>query len=329
MLRQRAALLEQLEQFGPGAALAVANEPPRGHTDLKTLAIPTIASLLGEKVVLARKLLTLAVTALLFAGLSTSGFAQAAKPMTNQDVIKMVQAKLSEETIAMAVRAAKPGFDASADGLVKLSTAGVPEGVIKAIIEAKSGGGGGSTASAGSSSGGAKAAANAYNPEEVILIDGDKHSTMKYIAPQMRTAARALGFGGVGSYAALPGTSATLRLKNTSPSFMVAVPSNAQPEGYVTLANFAVRKNGTREVQVGGGYMSYSSGVNKDRVMPTAVEKVADQSKAPKDFVLYRVNVSKPLAGGEYAFILYNSQVKVIGYFAGGADSYFDFGVDP
>ncbi len=98
------------------------------------------------------------------------------------------------------------------------------------------------------------------------------------------------------------------------------MPANAQPEGYVTLANFAVRKNGTREVMVGGGYMSYSSGVNKDRVVPTTIEKVADQSKSPKDFVLYRVNVAKPLAAGEYAFILYNSQVKVVGYFAGGGD---------
>lgn len=282
---------------------------------------------------IARKLLTLALGLSLLLGLSASGFAQTGKPMTNQDVIKMVQAKLSEDTITMAVRAAKPGFDTSADGLVKLSTAGVPDGVIKAIIEAKSGGGGGAGSSA-SSGGGAGAAAgksvaNAFNPEEVILIDGDKRSTMRYIAPQMRTAARALGFGGVGSYASLPGTAATLRLKNTSPSFMVAVPTNAQPEGYVTIANFAVRKNGTREVQVGGGYMSYSTGINKDRVMPITVEKLPDQGKAPKDFVLYRVNVGKPLAAGEYAFILYNSQVKVVGYFLGGADSYFDFGIDP
>ncbi len=277
---------------------------------------------------IARKLLTLVVAVGLLLGLPAAGIAQTGKPMTNQDVIKMVQAKLSEDTIAMAVRAAKPGFDTSADGLVKLSTAGVPDGVIKAIIEAKSGGG---SASSGGSTGAAagKSVANAFNPEEVILIDGDKRSTMRYIAPQMRTAARALGFGGVGSYATLPGTAATLRLKNTSPSFMVAVPTNAQPEGYVTLASFAVRKNGTREVQVGGGYMSYSTGVNKDRVMPITVEKLPDQGKAPKDFVLYRVNVAKPLAAGEYAFILYNSQVKVVGYFLGGADSYFDFGVDP
>jgi len=229
----------------------------------------------------------------------------------------------------MAIKSAKPGFDISADGLVKLGSAGVPDGIIQTIIEAKNGGGSGPSA-APASSGSATAGVNGgFNPEEVILIDGDKRESMKYLAPQMRTAARALGLGGMASYAALRGTAATLRLKNRQPAFVVAMPTNAQPESYYTLAAMAVRKNGTREVLVGGGYMGYSTGVNKDRVMATTTDKVPDQSKAPKGFILYNVKVTAPLAAGEYAFILYNSQVKVIGFFASGADSYFDFGVDP
>ncbi len=269
--------------------------------------------------------LKLSVVVAVFAGLFCSvGFADDAKPMTNQDVISMVKAKVSESTITMAIHAAKPGFDTSAGGIVKLSTAGVPENVIQAMIEARSGGGGGSSSSGSSS----HSASNAANPEEVILIDGDKRSTMRYLVPQMRTAARALGFGGVGSYASLRGSAAELRLKNREPAFIVAIPTNAQPDSYITLANFAVRKNDTREVMTGGGYMSYSSGVNKDRVVPVTTEKLPDQAKAPKDFILYKVSVTKPLAAGEYAFILYNSQVKVVGFFASGGDSYFDFGVD-
>jgi hypothetical protein len=265
-------------------------------------------------------------------GLSGPVLAQSAKPMTNQDVIKMVQAKLPEDTISMAIRAAAPGFDTSADGLVKLSTAGVPQGVIKTILEHASGGA--SSASAGSAApaaGGARGGAvagNALNPEEVMLIDGGQQAPMRYLVPQMRSAARALGMGGVAQYAVLRGTAASLRLKNTSPSFLVAVPTNAQAESYVTVAEFAVRKNGTREVTVGGGYMSYSSGIAKDRVVPVNIEKAADQSRAPKDFVLYKVDVARALKGGEYAFILYNSQIKSVGFFASGNDSYFDFGVD-
>lgn len=247
------------------------------------------------------------------------------KPMTNQDVISMVKAKMSENTILMAIRAAKPGFDTSASGLIKLSSASVPDTIVQAVIEANGrkgsdskGGGGGSAASSASSG----------NPEEVTMYDGGTKVPMRYLAPQMRAAARALGFGGYAQYAVLNGTAATLRVKDKQPSFVVAIPSNAQPESYYTIASFAVRKNGSREVLVGGGYMSYSTGINKDRVMKATAVQEPNQSAAPKNYIMYRVKPDAPLPPGEYAFILYNSQVKVAGYFASGLDSYFDFGID-
>jgi hypothetical protein len=40
------------------------------------------------------------------------------------------------------------------------------------------------------------------------------------------------------------------------------------------------------------------------------------------------VKLVNPLPPGEYAMVLYNSQVRAVGYFASGLDSYFDFGVD-
>lgn len=166
-----------------------------------------------------------------------------------------------------------------------------------------------------------------FNPEEVLLIDGGQQKTMRYIAPQIRTAVRALGFGGVGQYAVLRGTRATLRIASKRPVFVFAVPSNAQPESYYTLANFAQRDNGTREVIVGGGYMSYSTGINKDRVVLSSVEPLPDQSKAPKNFTLYAATPNAPLTPGEYAMVFYNSQIRAAG-FAPGADSYFDFGID-
>lgn len=97
------------------------------------------------------------------------------------------------------------------------------------------------------------AAAGGINPEEVLVSVGGQESTMQYIIPTVRTAARALGFGGVATYATLQGRQAGRKLPASGLEFIVSVPKNAQAAGYLTLANFAVRNNGTREVQMGGG----------------------------------------------------------------------------
>lgn len=171
-------------------------------------------------------------------------------------------------------------------------------------------------------------AATGASPETIVLEQDGKRETMRYMRPTMRTAARALGFGGVATYAVLRGTAAKLRLGDRRPSFIVAVPANAQPEDYLTLASLAVRRNGTREVIVGGGYMSYSTGIHQDRIVATSGERATDQGGAPDGFVFYTVTPDAPLKAGEYAVVTYNSQIPVAGWFAGGFDSYFDFGVD-
>ena len=107
------------------------------------------------------------------------------------------------------------------------------------------------------------------------------------------------------------------------------MPKNAQPDSYVTLASFAARQNNTREVLTGGGYMSYSSGIHPDRIMPITFEKVEDQSRTIKDFVIYKIALKSPLTQGEYAVILYTSEVGTVGFFGGHAsNSCFDFGID-
>lgn len=250
------------------------------------------------------------------------------KPMTNADVISLVKAKMSEDTILMSIRSSKAGFDTSAKGIIALSNAGVPEPVVQAMIEANANkDGGGSAGSAGGGAGG-KANPNASSPENVMLVDGGATTQMKYLTPSFRHAPRAFGWGGVSQYATLQGSAATLRLKSPKPSFIVAIPNNAQAESYFTIANFAVRNNNTREVSVGGGYYSYSTGINKDRVILATAEKEASQAKAPADYTMYRITPNGDLPRGEYAFILYNSQIRTSGWFASGLDSYFDFGVD-
>jgi len=64
----------------------------------------------------------------------------AAKPadagMTNADVIKMVTAGLSEQTIATSIRqATKRSFDLSPDGLIQLKTSGVPDSIMSVMLD--------------------------------------------------------------------------------------------------------------------------------------------------------------------------------------------------
>ncbi len=246
-----------------------------------------------------------------------------ADKITNKSVIDLTKAKMSDDIIIAAINGGEPSFDTSANGLIALKNAGVSDNVIQTMIAASSGGGS-STAAAPK---GTTIPAGAINPENATLIDNGAQKPMQYLTPQMRTSARGLGFGGVAQYAVLRGTKATLRTSRT-PKFLIAVPNNAQPESYFTLASFAVRNNGSREVLVGGGYYSFSTGIHKDRIVAVTTAKAASQSKAPPNFTIYEITPAAELLPGEYALVVYSSQVRTAGYFVSGLDSYFDFGVD-
>jgi hypothetical protein len=132
----------------------------------------------------------------------------------------------------------------------------------------------------------------------------------------------------VASYASLNGPKAQRRLTTRTPEFIVSVPKNAQATNYLTLANFAIRSNDTREVMTGGGYMSYSSGIHKSRVVPVRTEALPDQSAAREGFVLHKITPEQPMKQGEYALVLYTGEMRTAGFFAQAANSYFDFGID-
>lgn len=55
-------------------------------------------------------------------------------PMTNQDVIKLVKAKVSEDLIIAKIRQSKTKFDTSVDGLVALKEAGVSDSLIAVMM---------------------------------------------------------------------------------------------------------------------------------------------------------------------------------------------------
>ena len=71
---------------------------------------------------------------------------------------------------------------------------------------------------------------------------------------------------------------------------------------------------------------------SKQATIPHPPRKVTNMKVSEilqvKGNILYTVTPDAPLKAGEYAVVTYNSQIPVAGWFAGGFDSYFDFGVD-
>lgn len=245
-----------------------------------------------------------------------------AAPVTNRDVILLLDSGMAEDVVIQAIKSGQPKFDTSASALIKLKNKGATPAILKAMMSNNK-----KTASE-ARAGEQSDTSSGLNPEEVILVLDGKETSMQYIVPSMRTAMRALGFGGMATYSVLQGDKAQLRLSAAKPEFIVSVPKNAQANNYLTLAHFAVRNNQSREVSTGGGYMSYSSGINRDRVVAIASEKLADQSRAKDGFILYTVKPEQPLPSGEYALVLYTSEVHMAGFFSQAGNSYFDFGVN-
>jgi hypothetical protein len=166
--------------------------------------------------------------------------------------------------------------------------------------------------------------------DSVVMQMGAACTNLLFAPAQMRTAARALGYGGVAQYAVLPGKGATLRVPSGStPTFYATVPANMQAQGVFTLASLQPRKNNTREVMIGGGYMSISSGIHPDRVIASTATRAASQAGAPAGTAIYELKPNAPLAGGEYAIVVASGAAGgVAATGIPGLARYYDFGVD-
>jgi hypothetical protein len=154
---------------------------------------------------------------------------------------------------------------------------------------------------------------------DVYSVNGGQRTQMRAIMVSTSTQARP--YAGVRQYAVMPGDRAMTRLASDT-SFLAAVPSNIQPQGVVVLASFEARR-GNRLVLVGGGYMSWSTGIHPDRIIAVTMEPAG--GSAPSGHTMYRVTPNTPLAAGEYALVIATGQQQ--GY-AGIPGTFFDFGVD-
>jgi hypothetical protein len=273
-------------------------------------------------------------------------FAKAADdkpPLTNADVVKMVKAELSENTIILAIQNSPNAFDTSPNGLIELKTAGVGEKIIDAMLTPlpkavpeplKTG----ATTTATSRTApeptqGMSVLASLWGSKQtridadrVFMIDGEKRNEMKFTMPGTRTRF----IYAIQRFAVLPGTAARLRTTNRMPQFEMILPNNVEISSVVVFALLGVRSNGSREILIGGGFMTISEGLPKDRNIAINYEKSPDQSQAPEGYDVYRIKPASTLKAGEYALMISKASNGVMGPFGAAGMSYgfYEIGID-
>jgi hypothetical protein len=76
----------------------------------------------------------LCLSILLFAAIAAHG-QQTQKPLTNSEIVKLVQAEISDQTIVLVIEHSRTNFDISPDGLIALHKSRVSKLVIDAMLE--------------------------------------------------------------------------------------------------------------------------------------------------------------------------------------------------
>ncbi|MGH9747336.1 MAG: hypothetical protein ACRD59_14665 [Candidatus Acidiferrales bacterium] len=235
--------------------------------------------------------------------IASSAIAQdAAKRLTNQDVIDMTALGLSDDVIIAKIRsvtgadAAK--YDTSVDGLKALKAANVSDAVIKVMIN---------PAPPPPSIVAATAPMTLdpnLPPPEVGLYwkDGPTFVFIQGAAiSRTKAGGRAASFATDGIRgqhwdAVLEGPTSKNHVKDRRPIFYIYVPDGSSAADYALVK--LQKKGDRREFQVGsfGGIGGGKSGVKRDKEVPCSAEHVGIRT--------YKVTIDSDLKPGEYGFFM-------------------------
>jgi hypothetical protein len=265
--------------------------------------------------------------------------AQAQAPLTNEDILTMVQAGFGEETIIKAIETNEPAYDTSVQALVELKKVGVSEKIITAMLEAgakKKGKArleanpvGTPTTSPGSATAESRdvwPAELAAMPREVgLYYERNGEFIWLYGKPIVATntggflkRSLTMGVSKVRSKGQLPGKRAQLQVFERQPAFYAYMPEGQTPEGFVIVK---METKGNRRVfQVGssGGLSGgISRGLNVKKVYQIEIERIASR--------LYRVTPLRELKHGEYGFL--GTFTYTTAGLAGAGEKIYDFGI--
>jgi hypothetical protein len=272
-------------------------------------------------------------------------FLIAQEALNNDSVIKLVKAGLSDDLIVSTISASPGAYDATANGLIALKSAGASDKVVTAIVMKASGASqaqpAASTASAGTNPDDPAAAheAGIY----IFYPNASVGSKMNMLEPSVYTqgktggmfaSAMTYGIAKIKTKAVLRGGHANARVQDSQPIFYfyfeeqsaglshASTPfgGTSTPNEY-TLLKFDV-KGETRETVVGQANVFGASGGTDDK----AVTNFTYTKLRPG---VYKVMLNAALQPGEYGFMSSAGGGIVAAYggaVATGSSRIFDFG---
>jgi hypothetical protein len=248
--------------------------------------------------------LGLALAALtLFA--ATSLIAQ--EVLTNESLVALKKAGMSDSIIISKIRSSQTKFDTSTNGLIGLKKAGFSDQVIEAVVNA------GSAAPAAPAAA-APAAAPAAAREGIVHLLSGKSVEM---VPANASLEFSSGFFDSKSELVLRGRKAQYRIADKKPVFYSTWSPNDAP--LVRLKPGSDHDDRNLKIS-SGSYAPFGGGSVKYGVRS---EDKVDMEAAEKDSRgLYKLTPKEPLKPGEYGFVL------TYGMAAGASGRVYDFGVD-
>ncbi len=231
------------------------------------------------------------------------------KRFTNEDVISMAKLGLTDDVIIAKIRAMSAAgdalsFDTGVEGLKNLKANGVPDSVIKAMINPSAAG---PTVVAASSTTPMTVDPN-LPPPEVGVYWKDRAN---FVLLQGQALTNTKAGGKAGSLftngmrnqhwdATIEGQTSRNVVRERHPSFYFYVPDGSDAGDYVLIK--LNKKSDHREFQVGsfGGITGGKSGVKKDKELGFKADHVGIR--------MYKVTLESDLKPGEYAFFMGTGQ---------------------
>lgn len=270
---------------------------------------------------------TLAVAFLSYAQQPTAAPSTKAEALTNADVLKLVEAKLSDDLIISKIRASACSFDTDTDTILKLKSQGVSDAVIQAMV------GAGASPTRPLTSAAPPADPNdPKSPHESGLYwlakQGPERRMVRLESSSYPGQKASPGFMSAKVKAVLSGQHAALRISEPTPEFwfyfdekstgLSQSPSGAsKPEDFVLAKMDAKSKERELVIADMKSFGRLSSGVREGDTISVDVQKVAPS--------VYKVTPIKPVGPGEYCFV----PSGAAGAFVTAGGRLFDFGIDP